>query len=299
MMSGSKPFFLFFCFFLICSFSFAGQDPGHYIQKTNGCMINWSTGEINISAYAEFPAIVNDPNDFDYRAGDYAQPRNEAQARLLAKDEAVRSALKKADRLFRGLNLNGEETLGEAMKTPGVNRRISGFIRSAWKMDDLQYDVRGVSVFIQYNIFGEKGLLSLNDDAEEDSFLIFNREDFLDLGMKSRGAYEGLVISAPYLKLTPALAPKIYSENGNLIYDPSFLNASAAKKTGTVIYAKAPYGLVKKVNLQFFHCIAVNTTRFMGSDIVIRDEDAAILLSDPATVENLKSCKVVILASDR
>jgi hypothetical protein len=156
-----------------------------------------------------------------------------------------------------------------------------------------------MTLTLVYQIFGEKGLLSLNDSDEfSENFINFDYEHFLATSLSNGKVWDGLVISAPFLKLTPALAPKIYSDNGRLIYDASKVMMEEAMKSGVVGYSKTPFNQPKDVSLRFYHCSAVNTKKFQGTDIIISNEDADQILCRPKSVDKLKHCRIVILAPD-
>ena len=100
------------------------------------------------------------------------------------------------------------------------------------------------------------------------------------------------------LDITPQVS-RIVSESGHLVYDSSVVYAKDAMRDGMVKYSLSPFGLSKGTKMGSFHCTALNTTSFEGTDVVIADEDAAKILGNPLTIEAIRHCRVVILAAEK
>ena len=278
---------------------FAKQNNNHFITKTSSGTIDWSTGIIEIQGYAKIPEFIKNPDDPRYDANNPEQPRNEAQAKLLAKNQAKENAILATTKLIKTINVDNEKTIGDYMNDPAINSKINNFVNDNFKITDIEYTDEAVIVYASYFLYGEHSLLNQFIDGKESDIILFNYEKFVSYPLTNNHSYAGLVISAPDIEITPALNPKIYSENGNLIYDSRFIEAKPAVSSGIVNYGKTPFNLLKEVNLQYYHCSAIKTTTFDGCDIVISDEDAKTLLSNPETINNLKKAKVIILSSDK
>ena len=288
--------------FFLCLVPFvlvAKQESNHFISQSVSGTINWSTGVVEIQGHAKIPEFIKNPDDPRYDANNPEQPRNEAQAKLLAKKLAKDTAIFEATKLITSINVDNEKTLKDYMNEPALNSKINNFINHNFKITDIEYTDESVIVYVSYFLYGEEGLLNQFVGGNEPDVIPFNYEKFVSYPLTNNYSYAGLVVSAPNIEITPALNPKIYSENGNLIYDSRFIETKPAVASGIVNYGKTPFNLLKKVNLQYYHCSAIKTTTFRGSDIVISDEDAKTLLSNPKTIENLKNAKVIILSSDK
>jgi hypothetical protein len=277
----------------------AERVPDDFILVSDPGSVNWSKGEILASGRAKIPEVVKNPDDFKYDPNDPNQPRNQAQARLLAKARARDAAVRNAAALIQNLTVNNGKKLSEYMKNENINNKVNSFINENGIIKDLAVSDSETAVTLSYQIFGANGLLSLNRSGDfRENFINFEYEEMPVLQMSNSQSYAGLVISASYLKLTPALAPRIFSEDGKLIYDSSYVLPQDAIASGVVTYAKTPFGQPKDVNLNYYHCAAIDTKTPMGSDIIIANEDALNLLSHNGTRMNLRKCRVIILASD-
>ena len=109
--------------------------------------------------------------------------------------------------------------------------------------------------------------------------------------------YSGLIIDARDLSLHVALAPRIYTQDGRLIFGPEFLKSDIAINRGIVAY-------VTELNAKLLRVRAGDTplmTSALSSfgknktDLVISLEDGSKLFDDKDTVINLLKCRVVIL----
>ncbi len=303
-------FLLFLCPIIPCSGSVdksALETDHHYTTNANG-NIDWSTGKITVWGCADVPPVLKDPDHFHYQNGNYEQPRNLPQARLLAKNKAREKAYQNASSIIMKIQVQNEKTLNTYMANSFINNKVNNFINSPFRLKNIETYSNKCKITLEYNLYGEKGLLLLNDDQETaNNFVNFYYEKYHEtkrtnsqnwVDSEKNRTWEGLVITTAAFPMTPALNPKIYAENGRIIYDSSLAYADAAAQTGLVLYAKKPFNLIKPVNIRYYHCTAIRTVPFGGSDIVISDEDANTILSSPGTLENLRRCKVIILAPD-
>lgn len=270
-----------------------------FVIRTNGGIVDWATGKVTVSGKAKVQKFVKNRSDVSYDSEKVFQPHSLSEARLAARREAEENAIMNAYRVFYSIRVNNETTVEDYLKFPGVETKINSFIKEKGKLVGAVLEDDLWTVTLEYNLFGPNGFVALNDEEDpSDDFIRFHQESFpFYFKQTNKISWEGLVISAPYLKVTPALAPKIYAENGNLLYDCSFLRASDAIESGIAVYSTSPFNVIKTVNYRYYHCFAVNTTTFEGTDIVISDSDAQKIFSSPETIKNIRKCKVIILAA--
>lgn len=291
----------------------SASEVDNYIHSTNYSEIDWSLGTIKVYGRAALPDVVKNPDDFRYDPQARDQARNKAQARLIAKARALDDSLKKAYKVIMDIRVTEGRKLSDlAAGNPEIEAKVNAFISASYRIADIQnkrepfsrHDTRPgrevLAMTLSYDIFGEKGLLSLNDSGDfSENFINFGYEPFPEVKSTNSRQWQGLVVSVPYLKPAPALSPKIFSESGILVYDSSYVPLESALKSGIAGYSRSPFNQPKDVNLDFFHCTAVATRIPRGVDIVISDSDAREILSGVKSVANLKNCRVVILVPDR
>lgn len=279
-----------------------GYRPGPgdgFVTVTDDGSVDWGLGEVRVTGTARVRPVVKGPEDPAYDAEDPYQPRSMAAARLLARREAEEAARAKAQRLFASLRVDETRTVADFLGRPGVNAKVTRFVAERGRLVEAVFTDDVCRVTLVYSLHGPKGFLALNDGGDlSDDFLPFRTERWPDFGPQTnRRRWEALVISAPYLKVTPALAPRIWTESGRLIYDVSFVPVEAASESGFVTYAWTPFHVVRTALPNAFHCIALTTRTPTGTDIVLADEDADHFLSSPSSLEVLRNCRVVILAA--
>ena len=278
----------------------AASNNLFYVYQTNYGYINWSNGTITAIGRSSLPKVINNPDSRLYDENNPRQPRNIGQAKLIAKHEAKMLALANAKKLILSICVDSGKKVSEYIANPAIDNKVNNFINENFKLVDVHLATNRITVKLKYHLFGDDGFLSLNSDDDWDSdFIHFNYEKIIPYPQTNQIPYEGLVVSAPDIEITPALNPRIYAENGNLIYDSRIVQKKIAVQTGLAVYGKTPYNLLKSVNLRFYHCVAIRATTFKGCDIVISDDDARTLLSNPETIKNLKKAIVIILSSDK
>ncbi len=106
--------------------------------------------------------------------------------------------------------------------------------------------------------------------------------------------YDALIIDARGLNLNPAIFPSIYDEDGNMIYNVSFVNQSAVEERGLVKYLysakdvdsdfKAPYSLVARSTRGHNKC-----------DIVIANNDAMLIFANQGLQTAMKNAIVYVI----
>lgn len=109
--------------------------------------------------------------------------------------------------------------------------------------------------------------------------------------------YTGLLIDARELDLRPSLAPRIYSQDGKLLYGPEYLTAQAGTSRGVASYV-TEYGHKEVSRRAGRHPLLTAALSVQGryqTNLVIASEDAARLFDHPDTLRNLQKCKVVIM----
>lgn len=109
--------------------------------------------------------------------------------------------------------------------------------------------------------------------------------------------FTGLVIDARGLGLKPAMAPRIFDEDGKEIYGSAYVNKDWAVKQGMVGYCRDPKkaaqldrvkdnpGMVKAVK-----ALGKNKT-----DVMISNKDAADILNAKENLSFIEKCKVVFV----
>ena len=111
--------------------------------------------------------------------------------------------------------------------------------------------------------------------------------------------YDSLVIDARNINFNPSLFPTIYNEDGEAIYDVSYINKDVALTNAYITYSTTPYLTNKSVSnivgKKPYNVVAWSSRGRNNADLVIGNEDASIILSSRKLREAIKNCKVIFI----
>ncbi|MFO7676448.1 MAG: hypothetical protein R6X12_09060 [bacterium] len=181
-------------------------EPGEVVEPVPGGGVDWSGRTVR----ARGSGVV-DPG-----------ATNVAQARLMAERAAVVVAQRNLLEIIKGVRVDSETRVENFMTSYDVvYTRVEGFVKGARQRGPASYDSLGgiVEVEIELDLYGPNGI----SDALEPA--IGSAGAGLDLSSVPPGVrdffqqYSGLVFDGAAAGLKPALYPRIYDANGNLLLD--------------------------------------------------------------------------------
>jgi len=177
------------------------------------------------------------------------------------------------------------------MKDPSRNEAIHGYIRS---LDNFQviYGEENVTIAKRIPFFGRVGLAPLLIEGGTDPG---HFQTYEDLAFSTE--FSGVVIDGRGLGRIPALNPKIYDEDHNLVYSGDLLEQGSFERWGACQYTDDPYykGYEARAGENPLRIVAVQNSKLIETDLCISHEDAMILLQHPQTKDRLKEGRVVII----
>jgi hypothetical protein len=108
--------------------------------------------------------------------------------------------------------------------------------------------------------------------------------------------FTGLVIDARGLGKLPAIAPRVFDEEHNIVYSVDLIEKEDFNKWGAVQYSDDPkIENTKRVGINPFRIVAIPNRKLIQTDIAISTEDARILLQHEETRINLERSRVLII----
>jgi hypothetical protein len=109
--------------------------------------------------------------------------------------------------------------------------------------------------------------------------------------------YSGVIIDLRGMDINEALAPRIFSQTGQLIYGPEFIMHKIGVQRGIVAYAYDMTEAEVKIRAgeAAYYTVALSTRGMYKTDVVISNQDTARLMQHTVTLENLQKCRVVFL----
>lgn len=105
--------------------------------------------------------------------------------------------------------------------------------------------------------------------------------------------FDCLVIDARGLDINAAIFPSVYDEDGNLIYDISFVDEKYLSEEGYLKYIFDAKDITKLTNP--YSIVAWGARGRTKCDIVISNEDARLIASNKGLQNALRRCNVVVI----
>lgn len=106
--------------------------------------------------------------------------------------------------------------------------------------------------------------------------------------------YTGLIIDARGLGVNPAIAPKILNEDGMEIFGTNYVDRDKAIESGMVAYTKAGQN-EQRVGSEPLLIRAVAASGPLKADVIVSNNDSALIHSAAHIQNFLKECKVVFI----
>jgi hypothetical protein len=177
------------------------------------------------------------------------------------------------------------------MKEPVRNESVLQYIRSLEGFQ-VSYGTESVSVIKHVPLFGFAGLVPLIIEGGIDPGH-FPSYDALIFST----AFSGVVIDGRGLGRIPAVNPRIYDEDHNLVYSAELMENKFFEQWGACQYTSDPYykGYEERVGQNPFRIVAIPNPKLIETDLSISSEDAMILLQDEGTKNSLMEGRVVII----
>jgi hypothetical protein len=255
---------------LLSEFSYAYCENGPY-------WIDWKKGEIVVSGISDVAQReTGNPIEWQYSAAVQAK-------RSLLENFVASLGTLRVDAYNSAIDI--------LMKEPSRNEAVQGYIRS---FEDFQvvYGTESVTIIKHVPLFGKEALLPLIVEAGLDpghfpsyDELVFSTE------------FSGVVIDGRGLGRIPAVNPKIYDEDHNLVYSADLLEKSRFERWGACQYTDDPYykGYAERVGENPLRLVAISNPKLIETDLCISNEDAMVLLQDEETKARLQEGRVIIL----
>lgn len=224
--------------------------------------------------------------------------------RASALEAAKQIALRNLIQTVRGMTIDSETMVSNSMiASDEVRSRVSGFVQGFTIVDTRYMSDMSVEVEVEIPIAGISDVVLPPGKVLQQS-LGNPQAGYAPVGGQGApsvppGVITGLVINAAGLGVVPAMAPKIFDEDGNEIYGSKIVDRDWAVQQGMVGYSKdlAEARTNKRVAP---NAMVVNAVKAAGSnkaDLVIANADAAALKKAVADQSFLTQCKVVFVVN--
>ncbi len=245
-----------------------------------------------------------------------------AAQRAGAIEAAKRVALRNLLETVRGMALNSDVTVENAMTTNDVIRtRIQGVVKN-FTVKDIRYMSDGsVEVDVTMPISGAFADLILPQQFGGGRLMVSSQplcptcgqpwpkgkpvppgvKLIYPKGQQPQAAqnitYTGLIVDARGLHVRPAMAPRVLDESGQEIYGSKYVSRDYAVQIGMVGYAKE-LNQARNSDRVKNNPLVIKAVKVSGpnmSDVVITNADAQLIHSSASTMNFLDHCRVMFL----
>lgn len=233
-----------------------------YAVDTIGAVgkVDWGTGSIKAKGTG-----VLDP----------ANP-NKGQARVMAERAAVVDAQRNLLETAKGVRVNGETQVKDFMtQSDIIYTRVDGLVKGARLASEPKYDsaLGTVQIELEISLYDKKGL----GDAVAQPGVTKTLQDLTPQEKELLQKYSSVVFDASGTGLKPALFPKIYDENGNLLFDTgTYVDTASAYGKRVIQYVKSLDRILENPDLKN-NPVIIKIKEIRGKldgDIVISKENA-------------------------
>ena len=213
----------------------------------------------------------------------------------LSKGEAKNRAREHLMDLVKLVNFD-DRTVGEIMgKDPLIESRIKSLVGSAYQQGEIEYLERSeVAIALAVKMSGLAEILvdangHLDENLSQPTFLMTRNSV-----PKSERA-SGIVIDARNIYHVPAMVPKIFNENDNLVYGPRHYTRSRSVNRGPMGYAHSMKdgNVVRRVGKNPIIIEAISSDDKVN--LTISNSDAEKIRDVEKKFGLLTNCKVLVL----
>jgi hypothetical protein len=110
-------------------------------------------------------------------------------------------------------------------------------------------------------------------------------------------AFSGLIVDCSGVRVRPAMSPRVFDEDGQMVYGPPYISREHAVKDGVARYARdlATSKTEGRVASRPLTVKAIRTAHTGSSDVVISNADAARVKAVAGNLRSLQRCRVLFV----
>jgi hypothetical protein len=250
----------------------------NYIQWFEHGRVDWSNGIIEVFGMGIPPCSQSNP----------------AQRRALAKKTALNSGREYLLDLVEELRVDSKTTVGGLMdQEVSLEKRIWELLYGARVVDICYLPGCAVRVTMAVPLTGSFAASVLPDNIRKIEPV---RQPGSPPPPKD-GDVTGVVVDCRGMEVSPALAPRIMDEDGNIVYGSAYVSRDHAVANGMAAYVQGleTAAVHARTGENPLVVTGMRTVEKSATDIVVSNADAARIRSSPANLVLLQRCRVTIL----
>ena len=175
--------------------------------------------------------------------------QNKAQSKILAREAAITMAQRHLLEKIKGVNLNATQTIKNAqLESDVIKKKLVGTLQGARIIEEKQPAKGTYLVIMEVKFYGKDGVMKailpkLEEEAQnsDSNSLEANDSQIQTASTEQQRLkdYTGIIINTINIDVEPAMAPKIYNANGQVVYSVNTLNTKQVITSGIVGYERS------------------------------------------------------------
>ncbi len=210
-----------------------------------------------------------------------------AQARLGAERVAKLDALRNILETIKGVRINSDITVKNEMVTDSkIRTRVEGVARGFKVLKTKYYSDGGVDLVVQMSLDGSLGELFIKSKEKSNPLPAFGTPN-----------NTGLILDARGLRALPALAPQVFDQAGQIVFNSDYLTKKAIENNGVASYFQ-DFKSAKQDKRAGTNPLVIKASGLMAgskTDLMLSKQDAEKLRDPKANLSYLAEGKVVIV----
>jgi len=262
---------------------------GYYLSIfSNDNYIDWSSGYIAASAKVKIPRIIFNSDHPDYKKPGTALSISDARA--VSREKARELAELKLMEMILSMNMDSEDTVRHKMQKDSSFRDRMGFLSSKFKIKSVKSNQGFVTIELAIPFTGSRGFYSviIGNYYNTESIPAFPKSDI-------RHEISGIIIDlSEFENYKPVLEPRIFTDQGRLIYGPETLRPEIAVQRGMVSYHTDHDRAVadNRSGLKPYYLYA---SYVKNGNIYLDSEEVKRILSSSSGVRSFQMAKIVLI----
>jgi hypothetical protein len=216
------------------------------------------------------------------------------KARVKAANEALESARKSLLDLVGRIKIDSRTSINELLsRAETLRHRLQELLRDL-PVQSIRYRGNGrVELSLAVALSGTLSELLLPQDIRTIDSV---HQPRIPTQTTDQG-FTGLVVDCPGVGARPALVPKIFDEDGQLVYGPPYISREYAVKRGIAGYFRDVQAAQRdeRVGPKPLTVKGIKTAATGPSDLIISNSDAARIRGTASNLKWLQRCKVLIV----
>lgn len=226
--------------------------------------------------------------------------RMSSQNSHLARRAAIVEAYRNLAETIQGVQVDSETTmLNLAIASDVVKTKVSGIIKGAKIVSEKALSDGSYIVVMSVNLYGDNSVAAVAFDAiRPPQIQEFPRTVMGSNYVQPTAHYTGVIVDARGLGLESTFSPRVYDQNGRIIYGNMYINTEFAISQGMVEYTLNPEMVQAAERGQsragsYPLIVKALQVKDNNNNVVISNEDGNAILAYNESNGFLKQCAVV------